>query len=510
VSAAVGAVHTCDVAVIGAGVVGAAVARAFSRHAVSVALVEAGPDVGVGTSKANTAIWHTGFDAPPGSLESRLLRASYPLFERYAAEAGIALEPTGALLVAWNEAQLAELPTIREKAAKNGITDVVPLGAPRVYELEPNLGAGALGGLLIPGEGIVCPYSPPLAFATEAVMNGARLFLDSPLTAVVPGTGWHDLACGAHRVRARWVVNCAGLASDSIDGLFGHRRFKITARRGELIVFDKLARTLLAHVILPVPTKTTKGVLVSPTVFGNVLLGPTAEDLPRKTDTDTTRAGLDGLRAQGKAIMPALLREEVTATYAGLRAASDKPDYQIHVDRAQRYVCVGGIRSTGLSAALGIAEYVAGLAGEAGLVLPRRPRVARVHMPPLGQAQTRPFESPERIAANADYGRIVCHCERVTKGELDDAARGVIPATTLDGLRRRTRCLQGRCQGFYCLAEVASQLARARGVPIEAVLGCAPADREGGRGGTVSDENDDEPEDGDVFRGRVPERRWEA
>ena len=367
-------------------------------------------------------------------------------------EAGIPYEPTGALLVAWTEEQKNELPAIREKAAKNGVRNLGTLSAARVYELEPHLGPGALGGLLIPGEFIVCPYTPPLAFATEAVLNGATLLLNSALTEVTRGASRYELACGEHRVRARWVVNAAGLASDTVDALFGHRRFVITPRRGQLIVFDKLARPLLSHVLLPVPTKTTKGVLVSPTVFGNVLLGPTAENLKSKTDTDTTRVGLASLFEKGRAILPALLREEVTATYAGLRAASNETDYQIHVDAKDRYVCVGGIRSTGLSAALGIAEYVAGAVGEAGLALVPRARFERVVMPPIGQAQGRPFESASAIAANADYGRIVCHCERVTRGELLDATRSPIPATNLDGLRLpHALQLQGRCPGLFRL-----------------------------------------------------------
>jgi glycerol-3-phosphate dehydrogenase len=463
-----------DVAIIGGGVVGTAIARALSHHTLDIVLLEAGTDVGAGTSKSSTAILHTGFDATPGSLEARLVRRGYELLQAYAAETRIAVEATGAILVAWTDEQAASLPAIREKAAQNGVHDLLPLNASELYRAEPNLGRGALGGLRIPGESIVCPYSPPIAYATDALANGAELLLERPVIAVETGSECHVLRTPARSVRARFVVNAAGLQSDAIDAMFGNRRFTVRPRRGELIVYDKLARRLLNHVLLPVPTKTTKGVLVSPTVFGNVLLGPTADDIDDKSDTATTERGLASLLEKGKAILPALLAEEVTATYTGLRAATEHSDYQIHLDAVARYVCVGGIRSTGLSASLGIAEHVVGLLESAGLALQPKATVTRIRMPTIGETQQRPHAHPDMIARNPDYGRIVCHCERVSRAEICDALSSPLPARSLDALRRRTRCLQGRCQGFYCLAEVATLLSERSGLSILAVLGQEP------------------------------------
>lgn len=448
-----------DVAVIGAGVVGAAIARELARYALSVALVEAAPDVGMGTSKASTAIWHTGFDAKPSSLEARLLRRAYGLMEAFTAEAGIPVERTGALLVAWNAEQQAALPALFEKAGQNSVTDARLVEAAEVYRLEPRLGPGATGGMLVPGEGILCTYTVPLACATQAVINGATLKLNHAITGIRAGAGpggFHVLESAAGEVRCRYLVNAAGLYSDEIDKLMGQAEFSVTPRRGELIIFDKFARSLVRHVILPVPTAKTKGVLISPTVYGNVLLGPTAEDLPRHGDskraTETTAAGLRSLLEKGRAILPELLDEEVTATYAGLRAATEHSDYQIRLHAEQRYVCAGGIRSTGVSASLGIAEYVVGLLAQAGLGLRAKAEFKPVRMPNIGEAGVRPYQSAERIAADPRYGQIVCHCERVSLGELLDATQAVIPARTLDGLRRRTRAMQGRCQGFNCQA----------------------------------------------------------
>ena len=456
--------ETYDVAVIGAGVVGTAIARELTRYALSVALVEGGPDVGTGTSKANTALWHTGYDAKPGSLESRLLQRSYARLAEFIPEAGIPAERLGGLLIAWNEAQQQALSGLLEKAFQNETRDARLVSAAEVYQLEPNLGPGALGGLLIPNEGILCPYTLPLAYATQAVLNGASLRLNFPVRRIGPAPdGGHLLEGPGGRLACRYLVNAAGLYSDEIDRLLGHQDFTVTPRRGELIVFDKFARPLVNHILLPVPTAITKGVLVSPTVYGNVLLGPTAEDLPDKTNTATSANGLQALWRQGQAILPALAGEEVTATYAGLRAATEHSDFQICLHAAQRYVCAGGIRSTGLSASLGIAEHVTGLLGEAGLPLRAKENFLPVHMPNIGEAAQRPYQSADMIAADPAYGQIVCHCERVTLGEIRAALASPIPAQTVDGLRRRTRALQGRCQGFNCHGAVVALLAQATG-----------------------------------------------
>jgi len=461
-----------DVAVIGAGVVGAAIARDLARTNATTLLLEAGSDVGAGTSKANTAILHTGYDAKPGTLEARLVRRGYDLLARHAPEAGIPLERLGAVLVAWDEEQVAALPGIAEAARRNGYDAVRPLTAAELYAREPHLGAGALAALTIPDESIICPFTTPLAFATDAVVNGATLELEAPLLAVAPDydPDVHVLTTPRGVFHARWVVNAAGLYADAIDRLFGHDGFTVTPRRGELLVFDKLARPLVRHIVLPVPTRTTKGVLVSPTVFGNVMVGPTAQDVPDKTVAESTGAGLRGLLARARRLVPGLAAEEVTAVYVGLRAATEHGDYQIRIDPARRYVCVGGIRSTGLTASMAIAEYVCAGMRDAGLALVPRDDVCPVRMPNLGEAFPRPYQCADLIAREPDYGAIVCHCERVTRREILDAAAATIPARSLDGLRRRTRATLGRCQGFFCVAAVARLLADASGRSMSELL----------------------------------------
>jgi glycerol-3-phosphate dehydrogenase len=457
--------EAADVVVIGAGVVGTAIARELARYQLTVVLADAANDVGTGTTKANTAILHTGFDAVPGSLESQLLRRGSALLTDYARRAGIPVERTGALLVAWTAEQESALPSIMERAGKNGYDAVRQIPVAELYEREPHLGPGALAALEIPDESVICPWTTPLAYATEAVRAGVRLMLGTRVTGADPGPDGHVLSTTRGTLRARWVVNAAGLYSDRVDAMLGgDGGFTISPRRGELIVFDKLARPLIGSILLPVPTAQSKGVLVAPTVYGNVLLGPTAQDIDDRADTSTTADGLTSLTEAGRRIMPRLLDEEVTATYAGLRAATEHRDYQIRVDATRRYACTAGIRSTGLSASLGIAEYLAEAMDAAGLPLrPRNRSVDPPVMPYIGQAGTRPYQDAGMIAADPEYGRIVCHCERVTRGEIRDALASTVPPADLDGLRRRTRAQNGRCQGFYCAATVSELMDKAPG-----------------------------------------------
>ncbi|MFF3171555.1 NAD(P)/FAD-dependent oxidoreductase [Streptomyces sp. NPDC057900] len=463
-----------DVTVIGAGVVGTAIARELARHRVRTALVEASDDIGNGTSKANTAILHTGFDAVPGSLEARLVREGQRRLAAYAAETGIPVERVGALLVAWDQEQLDALPSLLAKAESNGYHAARLLDASRLTELEPHLGPGALGALEIPDESVICPWTTPLAFATQAVLAGVHLHLDCRVTAIEPGTepgagpgtepgtGVHTLTTTRGTLRTRALINAAGLHADEIDRLLGHDAFTVTPRRGQLIVYDKLARDLVRHILLPVPTAAGKGVLVAPTVFGNVLLGPTAEELDDKAATESTRDGLALLREKGRRVLPRLIDEEVTAVYAGLRAATGQEDYRIKEYPELRYVAVGGIRSTGLTASMAIAAHVTELLARTGLDLGAPVELPPVTMPNLGEAAERPYLDAGLIAADPAYGTVVCHCERVTEGEIRDALDSVLPPRSVEGLARRTRAGNGRCQGFYCGARLRALTGRKR------------------------------------------------
>ncbi|MFG3506653.1 FAD-dependent oxidoreductase [Streptomyces sp. NPDC047821] len=448
-----------DVVVVGAGVVGSAIARELARFPLRTALVDAAADVGEGTSKANTAILHTGFDAVPGSLEARLVREGRRRLAAYAAGAGIPVEPVGALLVAWDEEQLAALPGLARKARENDCRDVRIIGPDELRAREPHLGPGALGALDVPGESVICPWTTTLAYATQAVEAGVDLHLDCRVEDVRPG---HELVTARGVLRTRYLVNAAGLYADELDRRLGHRDFTVTPRRGQLMVFDAFARGLVRHILLPVPTALGKGVLIAPTVHGKVLLGPTAEDLDDRTATASTAEGLAFLAEKGRRVLPALLDEEVTAVYAGLRAATEEDDYRIACHPRQRYVTVGGIRSTGLTASMAIAAHAVELLRDAGLETGPARELPAVRMPNLGEAFPRPYADAGLIAADRAYGDVVCTCERVTRGEIRDALASVIPPVSAAGLRRRTRAGAGRCQGAFCGAAVRALLEGAR------------------------------------------------
>jgi glycerol-3-phosphate dehydrogenase len=448
-----------DVIVVGGGIVGSAIARALAGTTLSVTLVEARNDVGDGTSKANTALRHTGYDATPDTLESRLVARGYELLGAYAEQASIPVEHTGALLIAWTDEELEALPGLKDKAERNFYHRCEIVGPDEVYRRVPDLGEGVLGGLTVPGESIICTWTTNLALATDAVARGARLMCGARVTGAMAGDGHTTLQTTRGDVCGRWVINAAGLGADHLDAEFGHHRFTVTPRRGELLVFDKLTRPMVPCIVLAVPSSRGKGVLVSPTIYGNVMVGPTSENLHDRSATGTSEDGFEFLVSKGRALMPSLFDEEITATYAGLRAATDHDDYLIDVDATARYLLVGGIRSTGLTSGMAIGEHVTSMLADAGLdVTERTDLPAPPLMPNLGEAFLRPFQDAERIAADPEYGRIVCFCERVTAGEIRDAFQSSIPPVDLDGLRRRTRVLNGRCQGFYCGAHTRSLL----------------------------------------------------
>ena len=447
-----------DVVVVGAGVVGAGIVRELSKYDLKVALVDKQPDVGDGTSKGNSAIMHTGFDAKPGTLESQMVREGSVLFRTEVAPAlNIPFEETGAMLVARTDDEFAQIPKILEKARENKITDVRQLTSDEMYGLEPHLAQGVKGGVLIPKESITCPFTPPLAYVTQAVVNGAKLFLNTEVTGVRFVDGVHDIATTNGQITTRYVINSSGLFSDRVEGFMGFDNYKINPRKGEFFVYDKSALQKVSHILLQVPTPHTKGILISPTIFGNVILGPTADDHQDVYDTSTSREGLARIERMGRLLMPSLVDDgEITTTYAGNRSATQFSDYQIRFHGDRSYVTVGGIRSTGLSAALGIGRYVVDGLKDLGLVISAKKEFKLVRMPYLGEFEGRP-----------EPGQMVCFCEKVSRREIEESLRSVVPATSLGGVKRRTRASMGRCQGFNCMPRIMQLVAAARGMSVK-------------------------------------------
>ena len=440
-----------DVIVIGAGVVGCAITRRFALSGAKTLLLERGSDILSGASKANSAIMHTGFDAPPDSVELACMKAGYSEYLDIASKMNLPTMKCGALVVAWDESQLAELGGIVEKAHQNGIDDVTQIDRNALLSKEPNLSSNAVGAVEVPREYVIDPWSAPLAYLTQAVRAGAEYRFNAEVTSgTFDGNNWY-ISTPTEVFTSTLVINCTGTNGDRIEQICRNPDFEIRPRKGQFLVFDKSASNLISSIILPVPTPTTKGVVLTKTIFGNLLLGPTAEE---QAGRETARVELDILEQlieTGTRILPDLPTHAVTATYAGLRPATQFKDYQISADADRNWIGVNGIRSTGLTAALGIARYVEQLcAGNFGDITSFGPTEipSWPQMPMLAQDNTRSYQA-------GDGTEVICHCEGVTRGDIERALSAGIPAQSLGGLRRRTRVMMGRCNGFYCSARVA-------------------------------------------------------
>ena len=436
-----------DIAVIGGGVVGLALLRRFSIAGLKCILLERGSDILSGASKGNSALLHTGFDAPPKSLELRCMKAGYAEYLRIRQKLNLPLIESTAIVVAWDDAELAALPGIVEKAHKNGIADVRAISQTELRLKEPELAKLGLGGVLVPGEHIIDPWSAPLAYAHQALAHGAIILRNAEVSGGdFAGEEW-TLASNQGKFTARVVINAAGNFGDLVEAMARPSPFAIKPRKGQFVVFDKPAHKLLRAIILPVPTARTKGVVLFRTAFGNLAIGPTAEDQDEREIAACDQDTLRRLRLRATVMVPALAKIDVSATYAGLRPASDQKDYVIEALKDRNWIAVGGIRSTGLTAALGIADYAGQLYAKNFGKLPKKPAEQFwTPVPNLSEGRIRPYMKG---------GEIVCHCEHVTRGEIDAALEGPLPAGDMGGLKRRTRAMMGRCQGFYCSANIA-------------------------------------------------------
>ena len=438
-----------DIAVIGGGVVGCAAARRFALDGASVILIEKGADILSGASKANSAIMHTGFDAPEGSLELECIRAGRDEYLAIHHSLNLPLVETGALVCAWNEAEAAKLEGIFDQGKRNGVTDLRLLSRQEALARMPSLSSNLHGAVEVMGEHVIDPWSAPLAYLLQAISVGARVMRQTEITSGTFSGGLWALESNRGTIHARTVINAAGLHGDTVSRRLGLvPEFEIRPRKGQFVVLDKAAARHVPAIVLPVPTEITKGIVVCPTAFGNVLVGPTAEEQDDRERAATDEATLRMLLERAAEIVPALAEATVTAIYAGLRPATEKKQYRISADAAKQVITLGGIRSTGLSAALGIARHAAKLYAD----FTHRDHTP-LEPPPLSMPNL--AERFERDWQRPDHGDIVCHCEMVTRREIEAALSGDLPAGDFGGLRRRTRAGMGRCQGFYCNAKLA-------------------------------------------------------
>jgi glycerol-3-phosphate dehydrogenase len=438
-----------DVAIIGGGVVGCGVARRMALEGASVVLVEKASDILDGASKGNSAILHTGFDAPPGSLEWKCVQDGHAEYLAICKAMNLPVLKTGALVTAWTEDEEERLAAVLKKGLENGVDDLQLLSKAEIYKMEPHLHSSVRAAIRVPGEYVIDPWSAPLAYLLQAVENDGRALFNAEVTGgYFDGSHWL-LQTGRGKVKARYVVNCAGLYGDIVDhAALGNCEFVIKPRKGQFVVFDKAAFKLTNSIILPVPSERTKGIVLFPTIFGNMMVGPTAEEQDSRDDASVNKDVLNMLVEKAIEMLPALADIPVTATFAGIRPATERKEYRIIEDPERNWITLGGIRSTGLTSALGLGRHVHALLNSMGASFEKRKNVVTPTVPNLAEHLPRDCNA-------SGYGEIVCHCEMVTQREIEAVFNGKIPAGSLSGLKRRTRATMGRCQGFYCSARLA-------------------------------------------------------
>ncbi|MGR8940897.1 MAG: FAD-dependent oxidoreductase [Gammaproteobacteria bacterium] len=456
-----------DCLIIGGGVVGCAIARELTRFRLAVALVEREAEVGFGISKANSGIIHGGHHAAPTTLKGRLEWAGNRMWDDLCAQLGFGFKRIGGLTVALDEDQLPILKKLLCQGHTKGVPGLEIWDANRTLAAEPNLTPTLVAALHAPTTGVINPYEAVFRLAEGATVNGCRVHVNCAVTGLRQvKDGWH-VATTRGTFSTRFVVNAAGLFADHIAEMAGCRTFTIHPRKGEEYLLDKRLQGLVKRVIFPCPSSVSKGILVIPTFDGTIMVGPTAESVNDRADVTTTAAGADAVFAAVQRVVPGISPRDCIAEFAGLRAPADGEDFIIGPTFRRGFINVAGIQSPGLTAAPAIAAMVVEILREEGLTLSENPHFVAELPSPVRFAELDTAAQAALVRQNPGYGRIACRCELVTEAEVVDAvAHG---ASTLDGIKFRTRAGMGRCQGSFCTARCMELLARARGVEISAV-----------------------------------------
>ena len=455
-----------DVAVIGAGISGAACARVLSRYNIRTALLEARDDVSMGSSRANSAIVHAGYDCKPGSLMARFNVDGNRFYTKWCDELDVPLKRCGSLVLAFDDEQREELEKLYNFGIENGVPEMSIIGREEILAMESSINPEVKSALLAKTAGITCPFELTIACCENASENGVDIITGFKVSGIEKKEIYIIEGEDGRIVNARYIVNAAGLFADEVAAMAGDESFTIKPRQGEYMLLDKTTGDMAKTVIFQTPSKMGKGILVSPTVDGNVFVGPTARDSYDKTDTATTAEGMDELRRMSRLSVPQIPLNKVITSFTGIRAVPSTGDFVIGQSAvAPDFINCAGICSPGLTSAPAFAEYVAELLEKAGLELqekndynPRRCHIKRF-------ADMTDDEKSAAIAENPLYGRVICRCETITEAEIVDAVRH--GARTLDGVKLRCRAGMGRCQGGFCSPRVMEIISRETGISME-------------------------------------------
>lgn len=463
-----------DVIIIGAGISGAAIARELSRYKLRVTLLEKEAEPAFGVSKSNSGIIHAGTQTPPSSLKAWLcVEGNRLMREELSSDLGLNFVRCGQLIVVFDSADIPQLEIIKTEGESLGVKGLELVDRAWLEAHEPNLGPEVKAALYVPSAGIISPYRFVYALVENAVKNGVRLKTSRKVTAIRRlEHGGFEVVAGGEVYRARFLVNAAGLFADELSALAGVPSFRIVPRKGEEYLLDRKREHIANHIIFPLPSKTSKGILIIKTSDGNPMIGPTARDVEDKSDLSTTDEGLAEALAGARRMMPSISRSDIIAYFSGLRPVAGKDFIIRHEDAAPGLVNVAGIQSPGLTAAPAIAVMVADILKGHGLGLEPKEEFHRLRPRPARLFQVSPGETRNLIKKDPAYGDIVCRCELVSAAEIRDAVkRG---ASTLDGVKFRTRAQAGRCHGGFCTTRIMKIMQEELGLPVTAITKRGP------------------------------------
>lgn len=457
-----------DVAIIGCGIIGAATAYELSRYNLSVILLEKRNDVCNETTKANSAIIHAGYDPHPGTLMARLNVEGSRLTQELCASLDVPYKKIGSMVLAFNNDELETLQTLYERGVQNGVEGLKLLSATEALSIEPNISAQTTGALLAPSAAIVNPWEYGIALAEAAVKNGVELRLRAEVSAVERTERGFSITASGKTIEAAYIVNAAGVESANVHNMVAAPTFSISPNRGEYYLLDKSEGSRVNHVIFQCPSESGKGVLISPTVHGNLIVGPNAQKVDDGDNVSNTSDGLSFVSRSAFKSVPSLSLRDNIRNFAGIRSNSDRPDFIIEM-AAPGFLDLAGICSPGLSAAPAIATEAVKLLEQDGLATSLKNEWDGTRKK-TRFAELSPMDKSDLIKENPAYGRVICRCETITEGEIIDALRGPIPPCSIDGVKRRAGSGMGRCQGGFCGPRILDIMSREYGLSPDEIL----------------------------------------
>ena len=458
-----------DVIIIGAGVSGCAIARELSRYKLKTMVLEKALDVCEGTSKANSGIAHAGYDAKPGTLKAKLNVEGSRRMKALSEELDFPYKQNGSLVLCFDEKDRSKLEELKKRGECNGVPDIRILNREEVLYLEPGAGEQVVSALYAPTGAIVCPFGLTIALAENAAVNGVEFQFGTKVKVIRKAAEGYLIETNKGNFETKLVINAAGVYADELHNMVSEEKMKLTPRRGEYLLCDKLSKGIPSHTLFQLPTALGKGVLVTPTVHGNLLIGPTAEDIEDKEGIETTAEGMELIREKATLSVKELPLRQVITSFAGLRAHGGEDFIIGEVPDAPGFIDVAGIESPGLTCAPAIGVYVADIVKKLLSPAEKENFIAeRRGIPSMALASGQ--ERQRLILENPAYANVICRCEMVTEGEIIDAIRRPVGARTTDGIKRRTRAGMGRCQSGFCNPKVVEILARELGVDESEVL----------------------------------------